>query len=196
MLKEIIRKFLLTCMSVFLTWQIIMIFLQLDAHEIHSIKRILFLSGQIVLYITGIFAFVGFAFPTHKLLPERYYHIYDPKKLNRIFKILGVSRFRKFLLLTFWRSKKEQQKYFDGTVSGLENLSTQSQKSEFGHLITFVILVFVSVFFVFKGAYLLGFFVLFFNISGNLYPVILQRHHRMRMQRLSKISHRLIRRRK
>ena len=48
------------------------------------------------LYVTGVFAFVGFQFPTHKLLPKSYYKINNPKLVLAIHKYMGVKYFNIF----------------------------------------------------------------------------------------------------
>lgn len=78
---------------------------------------------------------MGFAFPTQKLMPDSYYQVTRPKKLKKIYQLLKVEAFRKALLATLWRNQKQREKFFDGTLEGIENLETQSKKSEFGHLI-------------------------------------------------------------
>lgn len=55
-------------------------------------------------------------------------------------------------------------------------------KSEFGHLIPFLILSIVSIYLLMVGLSKLAVFTLLINVIGNFYPIILQRHHRMRIQ--------------
>ena len=131
--------------------------------------------------ITGAFAFMVFAWPAAKLLPDAYYEISNPSSLKSIFKLLGGERFRKFLLLTFWKNKSRQKEYFTGKKSGLLGLDFQSRQSEFGHLLPFVILLITSGLLIWENLYVLAFLTLVFNIAGNFYPILLQRHHRMRI---------------
>lgn len=138
------------------------------------------------LFVAGIFAFSGFAFPTQKILPISYYIIYHPKKLKRLYKLLRVNLFRQFILATLWKSQKQRKKYFNGTENGISNLTEQSMKSEFGHLIPFIIISFVSSYLILIDLVKLILFTLLINLIGNLYPIILQRHHRMRIQILRK----------
>ena len=142
----------------------------------------IFLAWIINLFITGIFAFSVFAFPTQKLLPGAYYKVRYPKQLKRWYKALNVELFRKMLLATLWKSQEKQQKYFNGKKDGIANLEEQSMKSEFGHLLPFLIINLVSIYMLTIGLTKLSLLTLLINIIGNLYPVILQRHHRMRIQ--------------
>ncbi len=143
-----------------------------------------FLAWVLGLFVTGIFAFAGFAFPTQRLLPDSYYKIWFPERLDMVCRVLGVEVFRKMLLLTLWRNKKQRRGYFDGKRTGISVLEVQSKKSEFGHLLPFVLILAIGLYFFIIGLQRLAAFTLLINIAGNFYPILLQRHHRMRIQAL------------
>ena len=128
------------------------------------------------------FAFAGFALPTQKLLPESYYKVRNSGKLKKWFKRFNGEWFRTFLLATVWRDPKQRAKHFDGKQSGIANLELQSKKSEFGHLIPFIILTVASIYFLAKRLYAFGIATFLWNFIGNFYPIFLQRHHRMRIE--------------
>ena len=180
------KKVLLLIASIFLIWQSYRLLLSIHSINTDSWLLLLFLAWLINMYITGIFAFAGFAFPTQKLLPTSYYNIDQPQKLKQIFKVLKVEVFRKFLLATIWRSKKQREKYFNGNASDLLTLDMNAKKSEFGHLFPFFIITAVSGYLLFLSRFKLSFFCMLLNILGNLYPIILQRHHRMRIELIMK----------
>jgi len=183
-IKDIISKILWTLGSAFLVYQSIGLITNIHSANIQTIYGNLFVAWIINMFITGIFAFLVFAYPIEKVLPTSYYHIHHPNRLKSFGKTIGLHLFRKFLLATFWRNKKQQKKYFDGKKSGLQNLNTQSQKSEFGHILPFIIIVSVSIYLLVLGLYQLAIFTMFFNILGNFYPVILQRNHRFRIAKI------------
>ena len=174
-------------MSIFLIWQSYWIFMGLQFIEEPSWGLQLFFALIFNLFITGVFAFSGFALPTEKLMPSMYYKIKDSKKVNFWFKKLKGEWFRIFLLKTVWRKKTAQKKFFDGTISGINNFEIQTQKSEFGHLIPFVIISLLCVYFAMRGFWWAVFFTMLVNVIFNFYPILLQRHHRGRLARLKKI---------
>lgn len=179
-----IKKIVCSFASVFLLWQSAEMIKYLpDIKNQHWVLTI-FIGWVINMFITGIFAFAGFAFDTQKLLPSAYYFIKNPSRLERIYQFFRVDIFRKILLATLWRSNKQRKSYYDGTIEGLTNLEEQSKKSEFGHLLPFFILVFLAIYASMTGNVSLGISVFVINFVGNFYPVILQRHHRMRIQRI------------
>lgn len=147
----------------------------------------LFFAALINLFITGVFAFGVFALPIEKFLPTAYYKINNPKNLKHWFGKLGVERFRAFLLATFWKKKEMQKGYFDGTTEGLKIFEIKTKKSEFGHLMPFIILTILCILLVKTQQWYLIVFTMFINIIFNFYPIPLQRHHRMRLARMKKI---------
>jgi len=181
-----IKRILLSIATIFLIWQSIDLIINIDYLTINSLGAKFLSSFFINLFITGIFAFSGFAFPTQKLLPNSYYQIQHPKKLKKIYEAFQVHIFRRILLATIWKSKKQRKKYFNGTENGIPNLEEQSRKSEFGHLIPFIIIIFVAFYLFIIGLTKVGLISLLINIIGNFYPIILQRHHRMRIQLIKK----------
>ncbi|MGB0931827.1 MAG: hypothetical protein ACPGVB_13680, partial [Chitinophagales bacterium] len=130
-----LKKIVFLLLSIFLIFQSYMLL-----GNIRMVQNELWLyaiiNGWIInMYITGIFAFTGFALPTQKLLPQSYYAVGNSKRLKRLYKTLRIDLFRKFLLATLWRNQKQREKYFNGKSDGIPALEEHSKKSEFGHLI-------------------------------------------------------------
>lgn len=147
-----------------------------------SIKIVL--SVLLNLFITGFFAFFGFAYKTNRILGENYYRIKNPKLISKVSKLLKVEYFKKFLLLVFWGKKKNRLKYFDGTKLGLENFDYQTRQSEFGHLAALIVIQIAVFLMLIKGHYTIAFLTTLLNIVSNGYPVILQRNHRISITRI------------
>lgn len=155
-----------------------------DPSILYSLMESVILAFLLTLFVTGGFAFLGFVFTTSKLLPEQYYTIKRPKKLKRIYHKLGVRHFRLIIVLAFWGNTKNKKRFFDGTRSGLKHLVVMSKQAEFGHFAAFWLIFLLSILLLWKGYYLIAVIANLINVIGNLYPVILQRHHRMRLDRL------------
>ncbi|MFT6998884.1 MAG: hypothetical protein ACJAQ4_002647 [Cryomorphaceae bacterium] len=185
-----LRKIVLILASVFLVYQTcrLMENLVFNQSEEFTWYLDLIFAFLLNLFTTGIFAFVGFGFPTHKLLPKKYYSIQSPQVLAKWYDLLGVSVFRKFLMLTFWGKEKNRKKYFNGTRSGIRNFVYQTKQSEYGHLAALVVIGILSIILVFHDYYLMALMATGINIIGNLYPIILQRHHRMRLGSLADLN--------
>lgn len=182
----ILKKILFPIFALFLLQQTIQIVSQVLASSPgdFTTRETLFVAFLLTLYITGIFAFPGFAYPTNQILPANYYKIKEPAHLVRFHRLLGVKYFRVFLLVFFWGYKKNARKYFNGTRSGLKNFIYQSKQSEFGHFGGFVFIGLLSIVLLVKAYFLLFVVLTVFNVIANFYPVLLQRHHRIRIEKL------------
>lgn len=180
------KKILFLSFSVFLIYQTynLMKALLLNVPGEMNIRETIFISFLLNLYITGVFAFPGFVFPTNRLLKSSYYKIKNTKYLLKIYKYIGVDVYRSGLLIVFWGRSKNRLKYFNGTRSGLQNFIYQSKQSEFGHLSAFVLILLMSIILFFYGYIQLGIITILINIFGNFYPLILQRYHRIRIERI------------
>lgn len=155
-----------------------------------SIK--ILLSVLLNLFITGIFAFFGFAYDTNRLLPKNYYRVKNPKFVIKISGFLKMEVFKKFLLLIFWGKRKNREKYFDGTRSGLDNFKFQTRQSEFGHFGSLVVIQIAVILMLIKGHYTMAALTTILNFIFNFYPVLLQRNHRIQIERIRNILNRRI----
>ncbi len=157
--------------------------------------EVLIISFLLTIFITGVFAFIGFAYPSSRILSDKYYEIKNPKVLNYISKVLGIKYFRSFLLFSFWGRINNRKKYFNGTKRGIGNFIFQTKQSEFGHLGAFVVIIISSIILLVHGYIFIVIVTTLINILGNVYPVILQRSHRMRIEKITKyknVSHETI----
>ena len=176
------KKVLFTIFSIFLIFQSIKLIGIISSLNVEAWWVNIILAILVNLFVTGIFAFAGFIYPTERLLPRSYYQIHNVSFQKKIYKLFKVEIFRKFLLATVWRKKEMQKTHFDGTKSGIDNLILQSKKSEFGHLIPFILLLLLSYYFEIIGKSNVAGITQIINIFFNFYPILLQRQHRMRIQ--------------
>ena len=107
--------------------------------------------------------------------------------LTLTYNVLGVKYFKYLLLLFFWGTKNNRKKYFDGTKSGIKNFVYQTHQSEFGHLGGLSVLLICSLLLAIKGYFQMSVILFIINIIGNFYPIILQRHHRIRVEKLFRL---------
>jgi len=183
--KPLAKKVLFTVLSGVLaynTFKLTAIFLVLPQEEFSTLAIVISALAFIFL-ITGVAAFLGFVYPTSRILPSDYYRIKNPKKLSFWYRYLGVKYFKTFLLYTFYR-RKENLKYFDGTKSGIFLFEFNTRQSEFGHLAAFVLGFFISLLLLFEGHEKVFILMQPVNIFLNLYPILLQRKHRIVLERL------------
>lgn len=187
MVANILKKVLFPIFSLFLAFQSFQLLRYLIRVDPDSFShfQIFIVSFILTLFITGIFAFIGFAYPSHKMLPKGYYSIKNPTLLAGIYKNIGVAYFRIFLMITFWGKKNNRKKYFNGTKQGLHNFIYQTKQSEFGHFGALVFIGIASIFLLINGHFYIFAWVTLFNILGNYYPIVLQRFHRIRIEKIT-----------
>ena len=107
------KKILFTALSLLLaynTYKLTAVFFELPPEKF-SLLGIIVSAVALNFLITGAVAFLGFVYPTSRILSNNYYQIKNPKTLNLWYKWLGVEFFRLLLLKTFYR-KKDNKKYF------------------------------------------------------------------------------------
>lgn len=184
-----LKKILFPAISFFLaykTYEILKSLWFLEPSSLSLLTQVA-LSFVLNLFVTGVFAFFGFAYKTNQLLGKRYYHISNPKFILQIYKSLQIEYFKKFLLFMFWGRKQNRQKYFNGTRLGLENFDYQTRQSEFGHLAALVFIQIIAIIITIKEHYTIALITTIINFISNFYPVILQRNHRINIIRLRNI---------
>ncbi len=181
-----IKKILFTFFSAFLLYRAfdLLRLLNFSGPDQYTLPQLILIAFLFNLFITGIFAFFGFVYPSSKILPDNYYKIKRPEQLKTIYKILGIKYYRIMLLFTFWGRKKNRKKYFNGTKQGLHNFIYQTAQSEFGHLAAFILISILTIHLITTDYIYLSLIILLINIFGNAYPIILQRFHRVRIEQI------------
>ncbi len=179
------KKIFFLAASIFLIFQSCKLLNGITEQEpFNHLGMALLFSWLLSLFITGIFAFAGFALPTEKLMPENYYVIKNERVLNKYYHLLRADLFKKLLINFIYGKPKAKKKYFDGKRSGLEHFITNTKKSEFGHVVPFVIIFIIMFYLLFNGMLFFSIGLFIFNTLGNFYPVLVQRHHRSRLLKM------------
>lgn len=182
------KKLLFPLLSIFLVFQsyYLVVALVHSTENNFSVFEIGIIGFTLNLFITGIFAFPGFVFPTNKILGTNYYQIKHPNAVRIVYNVLRIDIFRKLLLFFIWGRGKNRAKYFNGTRKGLANFSYQSKQSEFGHLMALICVAIATGILVIDGYYKIALSTSVVNLFGNFYPVVLQRYHRIRIDKVLK----------
>jgi len=174
-----LKKILLTLFAVFLVYTTCsnLIVINNSGTNISNFKAVLF-GIYFTFCVTGIFAFTGFVFQTYKLLPEQYYKISNLALLKKIYTFLGVHYFSKAVVAIFYNKKKIKATYFNDNSDGINAFIARTKQDEFGHIVPFVFISSYCVYLLFVSSYVLVLSICMTNIVLNLYPVLMQRHHR------------------
>ena len=105
------------------------------------------------------------------------------EKKGKIYEAFGVNWFRKLLVIIGWEKLNKKANPIEKNLQALVHLEYRTKQSELGHIIIFFIVlaftIYVAITFGIKESVSL----IILNILLNLYPVLLQRYNRPRLQR-------------
>lgn len=144
---------------------------------------VLFFSFGIYGSITTAFAYMNSTFKIYKMMGN-YYSVSNTQLWLRLSQIFGIQIFRNIILLFYWGKRGNRKKYFSGGKSGVHQLIRNSQKAEFGHIGSFVVLILASLILGYKEHIQYALTILILNVFGNVYPILLQRYNRIRAQKI------------
>ena len=177
-----LKRILFTILSLFLVFQSINLTKALWREEELSSIECFIWSFLLNLFVTGVFAFLSFAFPISKLFNPTFYSNVSASRIVGLYSFFGVKYFKKLLMFFYWGRKKQRKEFFSGGKKGIDALDFKSKQAEIGHFLPFIVLLVLSVVIFIQGKVLLSVLILAINLLGNFYPVLIQRKLRLRLQ--------------
>lgn len=123
-------------------------------------------------------------------LASRYYKEKPWEQGGKIYLSLGINLFRKLLVWIGWEKLNKKSNPVDKNIDALMHLLYRTKQSELGHLIILIIVFGFNVFVAFKFGIGKSLWLLILNIVFNLYPILLQRYNRPRIERAIHLSKR------
>jgi hypothetical protein len=123
-------------------------------------------------------------------LTSAYYHEKKWERKGRLYELIGINYFRKLLVLIGWEKVIRRSTPIEKSTAALMNLHHQTKKSELGHVIILYVVMGFTIVVAFQFGVLKSIWLLSLNILLNLYPVLLQRYNRPRIQRAINLSQR------
>ena len=149
----------------------------LDAYGFRSFTSALLLNCLVVSWVALAGQFVSF------VLGSRYYRIRPFEQEGRIYEKVGTGLFQVLVGRGPWTILNPTLR-FSGKVAQLAGLEKEMRKAEGGHLLAFITVTLATVFAAVQGWLDAAGWLLLFNVPFNLYPVMLQRCNRARIQRV------------
>ena len=123
-------------------------------------------------------------------LTSPYYNEKTWERRGKIYESFGLNFYRKLLVWIGWEKLNKKSNPIEKNIKALTHLHYQTKKSELGHIIIFFIVLGFNIFVAFKFGILKSFSLLILNILLNLYPILLQRYNRPRIERAINLSKR------
>ncbi|RFZ85062.1 hypothetical protein DYU05_05505 [Mucilaginibacter terrenus] len=124
------------------------------------------------------------------LKPELSFSYFTTRNFEKkgvIYEWFGVHAFRKMMVLTGWEKLHKKGNPVKPDLQAIEQLEYNTRQAEFNHLSIFIIVqiiwIYACVVHSFKGAI----WLLVLNVLLNLYPILVQRYNRPRLQRIIRL---------
>lgn len=116
-------------------------------------------------------------------LTSSYYTSKTWERKGQYYEYFGIHLFRKLLVLIGWEKLNKKSNPIEKSAKALQHNLFNTKKAEIGHLIIFLIVLLVSVIVIATSGLQSAMWLIVFNILLNLYPVLLQRYNRPRIER-------------
>ena len=123
-------------------------------------------------------------------LTSSYYNQKTWERSGETYRYLGIDVFRKLLVWIGWEKVIRKSCPIEKNTKALVNLHYQTKRSEIDHLTIFVIVLAFNVFVAIQYGILKSLSLLILNVLLNLYPILLQRYNRPRIERALNLSKR------
>ena len=112
------------------------------------------------------------------------------ERRGKIYESAGINIYRKLLIGIGWERLNKKSKPVEKNTTALINLHYRTKQDELGHLIILTIVFGFNIYVAYKFGVLKSMWLFVLNILLNLYPVLLQRYNRPRIERAINLSKR------
>jgi hypothetical protein len=116
-------------------------------------------------------------------LTSPYYTARAWEHKGKLYEYFGINLFRQLLVIIGWEKLNKKSNPIEKSAKALEHNLLRTKKSELGHLIIFLIVLGVTLIVIINRGLRDAIWLIIFNIILNLYPVLLQRYNRPRIER-------------
>lgn len=121
-------------------------------------------------------------------LTSRYYNEKPWEHGGKIYQSLGINFYRKLLVWIGWEKLNKKSAPVEKNAKALMHLHYRTKQSELGHVIILIIVLGFNVFVAIKFGILKSMWLFILNVLFNLYPILLQRYNRPRIERAINMS--------
>jgi hypothetical protein len=122
------------------------------------------------------------------ILPDRYYQARSFERSGRLYEWLGVRWYKRFMLEGDFVMQRIRRFIPDYKVIAgrrdLEGFALRTRKSEQGHLLWMLVAVPALVYALLRDWWLIALWLFLGNLVINVYPIMLQRYNRARIQQI------------
>jgi len=112
------------------------------------------------------------------------------ERRGKIYESAGINIYRKLLVGIGWERLNKKSKPVEKNTAALINLYYRTKQDELGHLLILIIVFGFNIYVAYQFGVLKSTWLFVLNILLNLYPVLLQRYNRPRIERAINLSKR------
>lgn len=144
------------------------------------------LQGFLFAWMLNLVLMMCIYFFTETLKPEfksEYYLEKNWEKKGKVYEAFGINLFRKVLVLIGWEKMNKKANPVEKNLQALVHLEYRTKQSELGHIIIFFIVLAFTIYVAITFGIKESLSLIILNILLNVYPVLLQRYNRPRLQR-------------
>ncbi|MGE5262596.1 MAG: hypothetical protein ACM3S0_04375 [Acidobacteriota bacterium] len=121
----------------------------------------------------------------HLSFPPAYYDTKPFERTGQLYERIGIRLVKKLLRRGPLRILSPTLQFpKEKTVSALRNLENEMRKAETAHALTFILMLWVVGYAAVKGWLDAVIWMLLFDVLINVYPIMLQRYNRIKLQEL------------
>ncbi|MBF8964129.1 hypothetical protein I0P70_12815 [Pontibacter sp. FD36] len=120
-------------------------------------------------------------------LTAKYFECKQWEADGKVYRWLGVHIFRKLLVWIGWEKLHKAANPVKKDLGALKQLEYNTRQSDFGHLVIFFIVLAVTFFVAYQYGLQQSLWLVFLNVVLNIYPIMVQRYNRPRLQRAIQI---------
>jgi hypothetical protein len=138
-------------------------------------------------WVLNFMLMLGVLYITETFKPRLISTYYNSKKWEaegEIYKWFGVDVFRKILVWVGWEKLNKSSNPVKKNLDTLKQLEYRTRQSEFGHLIIFFVVLIFNFVVAFRYGIIQSLWLFFLNIVLNVYPIVVQRYNRPRLQNI------------
>ncbi|GAA4299173.1 hypothetical protein GCM10023183_08110 [Nibribacter koreensis] len=121
-------------------------------------------------------------------LSSGYYREKKWERNGKLYENLGINFFRKVLVWIGWEKLNKKSNPVKNDPQDLNLLEYRTKQSELGHLIILFVVFGFSLFVAIEYGAKEAIWLIALNIILNLYPILLQRYNRPRIQKAIRVS--------
>lgn len=110
---------------------------------------------------------------------------------GKVYRWFGVHAFRKLLVWTGWEKLHKAANPVKKDLNALKQLEYNTRQADFGHLVIFFIVMALTIWVAYQEGIAQSWWLISLNVILNVYPIMVQRYNRPRLQKAIQVYERL-----